>query len=214
MRIIFVRHAETAANAEGRLQGHTEFDLSSAGVQQAERLYERFQAEDFQPTHIYTSPLRRTAETARIASRSWRVPVVHWDDLKEHAVGVFSGLTMDEAERKFPDMVCEFQKSRDWDVVRNAETFRQRRARAQRVIDATVAHHSDDDVVMLFTHGGILQFILAALMGTDRVWGVPVGNTAIFEFALDRRRWASEGADRLNNSFWRILRFNDTTHLS
>ena len=35
MRIVFVRHAETAANAEGRLQGHAEFNLSETGRAQA-----------------------------------------------------------------------------------------------------------------------------------------------------------------------------------
>ena len=214
MRIVFVRHAETAANAEGRLQGHAEFDLSDIGRAQAEKLYERFQKEGFQPTHVYSSPLRRTAETAQIASRSWPVSITHWNDLKEYDVGIFSGLTWDEIADKFPNVSQEFHNSKDWDFVEGAETLRERSVRAQRVVDMTIKRHTDDDVVLLFTHGGIVQYMLAALMGTDRIWGTPVGNTAVFDFTLDRERWTQGDDGLLNNLYWRIACFNDSSHLS
>ena len=76
MRILLVRHGVTAANAEGRLQGHADVELSADGADQAERLHRRFAAEGLRPTSVYSSPLLRTAETARIVSRSWDVPIV------------------------------------------------------------------------------------------------------------------------------------------
>ena len=42
MRLLFVRHAESTANAEGRYQGHADFPLSDAGRLQARKLAERF----------------------------------------------------------------------------------------------------------------------------------------------------------------------------
>ena len=54
------------------------------------------------PTHVYSSPLLRTADTARIAARSWDAPIVYHDDLKETDVGVFTGLTLDEAASALP----------------------------------------------------------------------------------------------------------------
>ena len=70
----------------------------------------------------------------------------------------------------------------------------------------------DGDVVVLFAHGGILQCIVAALLGTERVWSVAVANTAVFEFEIDLERWR-RGSDLQNNRRWRILRFNDAEHL-
>ena len=96
MKLVFVRHGESEANAEGRLQGHAEFKLSEEGRTQSQRLSERFQKKDFRPTHIYSSPQQRAAETARIVAASWPVPIVHWDELKEFDVGIFTGLTWDE----------------------------------------------------------------------------------------------------------------------
>ena len=138
MRLIFVRHGLSTGNAEGRLQGHAEFDLSEEGRLQAQRLHDRFQGEGFEPTHIYSSPQRRAADTAKITSRSWPLEISYWDDLKEQNIGIFSGLTWAEITSKYPGVASEFDKTRDWDIVEGAETFQQRRERAHRVIETVL----------------------------------------------------------------------------
>jgi broad specificity phosphatase PhoE len=194
------------------LQGHAEFDLSETGLRQAEMLYERFRAESFMPSAVYSSPQKRTARTAQIVTRDWAAGIEHWDDLKEHDIGVFSGMTWREIEQAFPEMAQAYAQWRNWDVVEGAEKIHQRQERGNRVVNTVLERHGNDDTVALFTHGGILQHIVAALMGTDRVWGVPVKNTAIFDFTLDLERWR-KGEDRHHNFHWRIDRFNDATHL-
>jgi broad specificity phosphatase PhoE len=213
MRLVFVRHAESTANAEARLQGHAEFELSGAGRAQAECLRDRFEAEGFQPTHIYSSPQRRTAETTRIVSRLWTLAVTCWDELMEHDIGIFSGLTWREIEERYPDLAHQFQVSRDWDLVQGAETLAQRRARARSVVETVIQKHANEDVVLLFTHGGILQHMLDALMGTERTWGMNVRNTGVFDFSLDLERWRLNGNSLLNTSHWQIRHFNDASHL-
>ena len=113
MRLVFIRHGESEGNAQGRLQGQAEFLLSEEGRTQCRRLHERFQREDFHPTHIYSSSLGRAVETARIVTISWPVPIVYWDDLKELDFGIFTGLTWDEIGAKYPEVQQEFQKHRD-----------------------------------------------------------------------------------------------------
>ena len=78
---MFVRHAESVANAEERLAGHDDSELTDPGRTQARALHDRLNAEGFRPTHLYASPLKRAAETARIVSDSWRLPIADWDDL-------------------------------------------------------------------------------------------------------------------------------------
>jgi len=214
LRIIFVRHAESEGNADGRLQGHADFGLSDVGRAQAAALRDRLRAEGLQPTHVYSSPLRRTAETARIVADGWSPSLAHWDDLKEHDIGIFSGLTWAEIGESFPNVARRFHETRDWDIVEKAETLAQRSARGRRVIDTVIDCHDNDDVIVLFTHGGILSHMVAALMGTDRTWGTSVKNTALFEFTIDLERWPRDGAGRHNTWLWRIDRFNDASHLS
>ncbi|HET8700169.1 MAG TPA: histidine phosphatase family protein [Nitrococcus sp.] len=213
MRCILIRHAESVGNAEGRLQGHAEFDLSKAGRRQAERLFQRFQMESLEPTHIYCSPLRRTLETARIVARSWQAPLIEWDELIEYNVGVFSGLSWEVIDLQYPAMAQAFRESGDWAVVEGAENLEQRRARGRRVVAALIEAHRATDIVVAFSHGGILQHIIAALLDTERSWGIRVRNTAVFDFSLDESLWYEPGIARLNTRHWRIHCFNDASHL-
>ena len=101
MRIIFVRHAESTANLEKRMQGHADYKLSSQGKAEAKKLRDRFKKEELTPTHIYSSPLLRTFQTANIVAGNWNIEINSWDKIIEHDVGVFSNLTWPEIQAKF-----------------------------------------------------------------------------------------------------------------
>ena len=213
MRLLFVRHAESTANAENRYQGRADFPLSDAGRRQARKLADRFHSEGFVPTHVYTSPLSRTSETAAILAAPWGMDVVDVDDLMEYDVGILSGLTVDEVPSRYPELDME----RAWETglagIEGVEPPEARQARARRVVDRAVRGHDDGDTVLMVTHGGILQHILAALLGTDRTWGTHVRNTAVFDFSIDKSRWDVDGGARLVPLHHRINRFNDAAHL-
>ena len=213
MNLMIVRHAQSAGNAEGRWQGRADFRLSDAGRGQAGRLRSRLKREGYTPTHIYSSPLSRTFETARIASSIWDRPIEAWDDLMENDVGVFSGLTWADVEKQFPEVARDFAATRNLDLVDGAETHAERSARAQRVVDRVIGEHHNSDRVLLFSHGGIMTHIVARLLGADRLWGLGIRNTAIFEFAIDVDSWRLDGQSRANVNLWRIDRFNDASHL-
>lgn len=66
LKLMFVRHAQSVGNVERRMQGCGEFPLTAAGQQQAARLAEHLRHEGWQPTHVYSSPLKRAAQTAEI----------------------------------------------------------------------------------------------------------------------------------------------------
>jgi broad specificity phosphatase PhoE len=213
MKLIFIRHAQSMANAAGQWQGRGETELSELGEQQAAKLGERFVAEGFEPTHVYSSPMIRTSETARIATAAWDYPITPFEDLIEIDVGVFGGKTWAEVQAHYPEVARLYDETRNWDHVPQAETMQDRRVRAERAIARIIADHSNEDKVLAFSHGGIIHYLFAALMGVDRLWGLSVGNTALFDFELDVDRWHHSDSTILNTNLWRINRFNDTSHL-
>ena len=213
MKLRIVRHAESTGNAQGRWQGRDDTLLTELGRKQAAKLRERFTSEGYQPSHIYSSPLSRTLETAQIASSAWDIPIVLVDDLMETDIGVFAGKTWQDIEEQMPEVAREFTVSRNLDLVDGAETYTQRSDRAQRVVDLLTGEHTDDDSVLVFTHGGIISHIFAQLVGTDRMWGLGVRNTAMFEFTIAVERWQLDGLDRVNSDLRRINLFNDASHL-
>ncbi|MBF2048438.1 MAG: histidine phosphatase family protein [Leptolyngbya sp. IPPAS B-1204] len=66
LKLLFIRHAQSVGNQQGRMQGNGEFDLSEEGRHQAEKLGQRLLAEAWQPAFVYSSPLKRAVQTAEI----------------------------------------------------------------------------------------------------------------------------------------------------
>lgn len=213
MRFVFVRHGETQANLEGRLQGHDDTALSQVGEQQVQKLGDRLISEGFSPNYVYTSPLRRAARTAAILSKRWQAQPILKGDLIEHNVGVITGMTRDEIREKYPEIDLDRETSRGLEGVEGVEPLAQRRERAQRIIGCAIESHRDSDTILMVTHGGIIQHIIAELMGTKRTWGISVPNTALFDFEISRDEWTQNDPAFVNTSFWKITRFNDTSHL-
>jgi broad specificity phosphatase PhoE len=231
MKLLLIRHAQTTANHEGRWQGHTDFPLSALGHTQAARLADAVAgylgiepgprrgnaSAPVDDIVVYSSPLGRALATARPLAEAIGRPAETLAPLREYDVGVFSGLTWPELEARHPDVARHFAQHRDWDAVPDAETLQQRANRARVAVDQLINNHDDQQTIIGITHGGFLQYLIAALLGTPRVWGIRPQNTAVFEFHINRdayHRQATAAGGALNSYQCRIQRFNDTAHLN
>jgi len=99
--LILARHGETDWNRENRFQGHADPPLNDLGREQSAALAASLAEERI--ARIYTSPLRRAAETAEIVAAALGLDVEHVEGLREIDVGAWSGLTRDEIAASFPD---------------------------------------------------------------------------------------------------------------
>ena len=101
MRLLVVRHGETRFNAEHRYLGALDPDLNAKGIAQAIEL--RFTLPVCVDA-IVCSPLQRALQTAQIIGkeRGQRPTVI--DAFRERNVGVFEGLTQEEAQAQFPEL--------------------------------------------------------------------------------------------------------------
>ena len=68
MNLLFTRHGETDWNVQKRIQGSTDTDLNENGRMQAVRLARQLETNRIRPERIFTSPLKRACQTARIIS--------------------------------------------------------------------------------------------------------------------------------------------------
>lgn len=223
------------------MQGHQDFPLSEAGIQQAEKLAHRLLSEGWFPSHVYSSPLKRTDQTAQILLAHFRaaplpaavsdlidadvppieppltnphqIHVLYADELKEFQNGIFQGLTWSEAVERYPELCQQLEASPDWIPIPGAETLEAARARAHQFIQRLVQGHQNGDRVWIITHSWILQHLIAELMECDRSWRMRAHNTALFEFWVDQSRWHCQNENRFNTDLWQVRRFNDFQHL-
>jgi broad specificity phosphatase PhoE len=218
MHVLMIRHAESLGNREYRIQGRADYALSMQGIEQAHALGQVLVSNGWKPTHIYTSSLQRTVHTAEILRDYWatRESTAHLTlcpDLQEIKNGILEGLTWAEVQEQYPDLAAALMASSDWIPIPGAESLKAARDRAQQFIQTITTQHNNADRLWIVTHGGFLQYLVAAIFGSDRTWGLSIPPTAVFEFELDLDRWSTTDQNRYNPLLWKIHRFNDASHL-
>lgn len=86
LQVFLVRHGETEWNVLRRLQGQSNSPLTENGIRQAEQVAERVKSEGI--THIISSDLGRTLETAEIIAKACDCPIILEPRLRELNMGI------------------------------------------------------------------------------------------------------------------------------
>ena len=151
--LIVIRHGETNWNAAGRVQGFLDAPLNERGLKQARWLGNRLAGE---PMHaIYSSDLARTRGTAAPLARRKRMAVRTDVRLREWNLGVFENLTIPEARLACEEGYHAYRQRRPDFVIPGGESLRGFAARCLAGVEAIVAGHPGERVVVV-THGGVL----------------------------------------------------------
>lgn len=210
MKLLLIRHAQSLGNVDQRIQGHQDQGLSDQGKRQAQSLGAFLAADLWQPSHLYSSPLQRAVQTAQLllAALPDQPHVQYAPELQELSNGIFDGLTWQEAQAQYPQLCQALMSSAEWIPIPGAEPLEVVRDRAQAFLQTLLGNHDDQDQIWVVTHGGFLQYLVAAILGGDRVWGLSIPPTALFEFWLDLKRWSLSDQNRCNPTLWQIRRFN------
>ncbi len=184
MRLLLIRHGESLANAEGRLQGHLDIPLSERGRRQAERLGERLAPLAVEA--LYTSPLLRAKETAEILSARLGLSLEERAALMERNVGELEGLSREEIIARFPHYMPARTEIRRVEI----HGFEQDGEFAERVLQgltAIIEAHPQQTVAVL-THGGVIfSFCRQTLqMPTVRPGPFAIDNGSVTIFDITR----------------------------
>lgn len=99
-RIIIIRHGESLANAQRIYLGHTDWDLSPIGMEQAKAAAERLS--DVKLDKIYSSDLIRAYNTALPHAQLRGMRIEKRRDLREINIGKWECRRIDELEKEYP----------------------------------------------------------------------------------------------------------------
>lgn len=98
--VYLVRHAEAEGNINRVFQGRTDCGVTENGYKQLESLAERFKGERLDC--VYSSPLKRTIETAKAVNYYHNLEIIKVDGLMEINGGLFEGEKWEELPTLFP----------------------------------------------------------------------------------------------------------------
>lgn len=160
--ILLARHGETDWNREGRFQGHADPPLNDTGRAQAQELGATLASDGI--SVIYSSDLRRAAETAKVVAARLALPVSHDAALREIDVGSWSGLTRDEVRTRFPDGFARWLAG---EIGHDGET---REQLVRRIVPAVleIGRRHPGERVLVVSHGGAIRALQRTLLGEPR----------------------------------------------
>ncbi len=201
--IYLTRHGESVWNAEHRYQGNAPVELSEKGILQSQRLAEALVGKGI--TEIYTSPIRRCAQTAEIVAQRLNVPVHEMAGLREW-----------EISRRLwgeKDLKDKFPKE-DWERFRSDPSFHFPDGESlEQVIQRTMEAfqqipHDEKHTPLIVAHQANVQIILLETTVGLNLNGNPLH--AISRLWIDN---CSVNILGEKYGLFRLIAMNDTCHL-
>jgi broad specificity phosphatase PhoE len=192
MELLIVRHGESVANAEGRMQGQRDYPLSEAGERQAELLGRFLGNAGFRFDAAYTSPLTRARSTALALTTALGLPEAELTpELAELHAGSLQGLTRAEIAERFPGFlqrgVTELGDFSEY----GGESYADVQLRVQSLVARwQVRHRHDAHRVLAVAHGGTNFHLVKVLVcePVPRVMSLKFGNCTATLVRMRQRR--------------------------
>lgn len=196
MRLLLVRHAQSAWNAGRRFQGRADPELSEHGRAQAEALQRLLRGRRL--TAVYSSPLRRARETAAIAAREHGLPVNVLPELSELGLGRWEGVSVDEVIAEDGERYQRWLRAPLDCPPPDGEPLPAVSDRVLSAMDQIISAHPDGDELLVVGHGGIIGLYCCHILGLslNALWRLRIDNASLTVVAPPR-----------------LLSLNETAHL-
>jgi broad specificity phosphatase PhoE len=197
MELLIVRHGESVANAEGRMQGQRDYPLSEAGQGQAALLGKFLVRAGLRFDAVYTSPLTRARETALALTTALGLPEAELaSELLELNAGNLQGLTHAEIAAGFPGfMTRSLAELGDFSEY-GGESYDDVQARVRGLVERWHAsHRQEQHRILAVAHGGLNFHLVKALVcePVPRVMSLKFGNCTATLVRMRERRGKYHG---------------------
>jgi probable phosphoglycerate mutase len=160
--IIFLRHGQAENNTKRILAGRTEgVPLTKTGVEQAERIAKYLKHMDI--SAIYSSPIERASNTAKIVADYNSLNYELDDRLIEIEMGKFTRMNYDDMFAKYGNVFLKFYENDPIIAKCEVETFPEVQKRVLDMVGYIVKKHKNQNVVLV-THMDPIKSMLSTIM--------------------------------------------------
>lgn len=187
-QLYLIRHGETTWNAEGRLQGQSESNLSERGVAQATERSSEILGHGFDAR--YCSSSQRTRETIYALLSGGVEDVVYRDDLREIMVGPWEGRLNRELKVEYPELFDTYINQPDQFELEGAETFQRLQNRGVNALQQIAEAHPGQRVLVV-SHGALIKAALLHWLNwpLTQMWVeplIPNCSSSVVEFSPEQ----------------------------
>jgi broad specificity phosphatase PhoE len=162
--IVLIRHGETDWNIEGRYQGQADPPLNSKGLHQAHRLAKELINSAIEV--LYTSPLKRTRQTAEVISQQLGIMPIDEPRYMEIDQGDWQTRLRSDIENLYPDLFNAWQTD-PWKVTPpGGEHLSEVQSRVYAALDESIQEYSNQKIGIV-THRIPIALIKVRYQGMD-----------------------------------------------
>ena len=183
--LILVRHGFSVANAERRLAGVTDFELSPIGFKQAE-LVGKYIYQNFKVDAIYSSDMTRACQTAAPAAELFSLPIIKNKEFRELYVGDWEGMAYTDIAEQYPTEFLVWKNDHAHSRTPNGESVREVYERVCPAILKTVKENPDKCILIVSHATSIRSFKSMVDTGSfEGISDIKVPNAAINVFDIN-----------------------------
>lgn len=165
VEIYLCRHGQSRANADGILAGHLDSPLTDIGKKQAQELGGLAKKAELSFDYVYTSPLQRAKQTAKIIAEITDSPEPEvMSELIERDFGILTGKPYLDIPKYSKNILGTSEIGYFLDG-KGVETFPEVLKRAQDVLKKVQTMHKGGKV-LLVVHGDLGMMLFAAFHNT------------------------------------------------
>lgn len=165
MRTLYVvTHPEATHHVNGLVGGWYDSELTAQGLQAADRIGAALAARipPGETVELYSSDLRRTAQTAQAITNYLGIPAVVDARLREKSYGIAEGKPQSWLNERFRTPPRTGERLRHNEGIAGAETMHGFATRIYEAMDEILDKPCEHQVIS--THGGALTFVAAAFL--------------------------------------------------
>lgn len=159
MDIIVIRHGQSEADILNVHEGRANFPLTELGNKQGLAM-SNFLSINYNIDKIYSSPLKRASETAKILSNATNIPIIYENGLMEFNNGLLAGLSREDANQRYPEPDIRWPHTSMYGM----ESMIEFRARAESILSKIVSENSSDSTIAIVAHGGIINMLFRSFL--------------------------------------------------
>lgn len=182
MKLILARHGETDWNVAKKIQGVTDTNLNENGLRQARELAAAVLAGDLGITAIYSSHLKRAAQTAAYVAGALNLPYHTMEALQELNFGKWEGNSWPEVKERYPEEYGVWYTNRRYTPAPEGESYQQMLERVIPALQEIVRREKGNALVVI--HSAEIVALQAALHNTSfqtMAKDYPIGNAQMVE---------------------------------